>query len=194
MCPVVVWIAFKGVSNGFVFSEDFWGLRRATPRLLTAPRTLPVSCLRLPPTAVKRHRGRSALGVEHPRSAVVARNLALVRGAGRCFDRIVSGFRRQDAATGEPGVNGWEEDMWHAIGGSRGSSITDTVDGDRRGFTNERAERSFRLMPGRFPVSSMLPRASGETVMKNNNGGGRKKRAGGKKKSDEVGPSRTKRV
>ena len=170
-----------------------WGLKKATPRLLQrGPSPCPAFVCLQPRS--KRHRGRSALGVEHPRSAVVARNLALVRGAGRCSDRVIGGYSRQDAATGGPGVKGWEEDTRHAIGGRRGGSTTDTANGDGRGLTNKRMERSLRLLPGGSPVSSMLPRASGDTVIRSDSGGGRRKRAGGRKKSGKVGSPRIKRV
>lgn len=78
---------------------------------------------RVPPPFVS-HRGpvtmgRSALGIEHPRSAVIARNLALVRGAGRlCSDSIAnSGCLHQEAATGEPGVGRWEGGFHYGQGG-----------------------------------------------------------------------------
>ena len=135
--------------------------------------------VRLPP---RRHHGRSALGIEHPRSAVVARNLALVRGAGRWSNSIASDCRHQDATTGEPGVNRWEGDMRCSIGSRRWRSTTDKPVGDGGGLANNRARRSSHLMPGGSPLSGMLARASGDTAIINDSEGTREKRDSEKKK------------
>ncbi|CAN0133240.1 unnamed protein product, partial [Ectocarpus sp. 12 AP-2014] len=57
----------------------------------------------------------SALGVEHPRSTIVSRNLALVK-AVKCRGR------RSSRGSGRGVLQRWEKDMWRSLGSRQWTS------------------------------------------------------------------------
>lgn len=99
------------------------------------------------------------MGVEHPRSAILLRNLAIVKATkGR-------------NGTGVQSVNRWEEEIWRMLGSRRAEDLL---------LYNAVAQPTSRVIPGGFFFAGKLPPTAdgGKTGGSN----GRRKNKGVKKK------------
>ncbi|CAN0372550.1 unnamed protein product, partial [Ectocarpus sp. 12 AP-2014] len=114
----------------------------------------------------------SALGVEHPRSTIVSRNLALVK-AVKCRGR------RSSRGSGRGVLQRWEKDMWRSLGSRQWTShhagaVDDLV------LYNGVAQRTSRVIPGGFVFAGKLPPAIDPS--KASGSKGRRKKKGAKKR------------
>lgn len=100
--------------KGFLNKASFFFMFRRRPtkartqRVTHPPTHHPPSMFCTHETCIlRRHLGRSALGIEHPRSVVISRNLALVKAAGGCSKSVVRDCRHGVTATSEPLASRW---------------------------------------------------------------------------------------
>ncbi|CAM9404677.1 unnamed protein product [Ectocarpus fasciculatus] len=111
----------------------------------------------------------SALGVEHPRSTIVSRNLALLK-AVKCRGR------RSSRESGRPALQRWEKDMWRSLGSRQWTSHhADAV--DDLVLYNGVAQRTSRVIPGGFVFAGKLPPAIDSSKTSRSKGRGKKKGA-----------------
>ncbi|CAM9330078.1 unnamed protein product [Scytosiphon promiscuus] len=97
----------------------------------------------------------SALGVEHPRSGVVSRNLALVKA-------MKGGHGRSTPATtaeGERRVCCWEKDVWYSLDTRQWASHYRVGEREDLLLYNRVAQRTSHVIPGGFLFAGILPNA-----------------------------------
>lgn len=107
--------------------------------------------------AMLRPRVSSALGVEHPRSSTISRNLAIVKaikGRPRCSARD---GHKGVVGTGGPIVDRWEKQLWKSLGSRQGTSQNnDDTMGDVPLY-NGVAQSTPHVIPGGFFFAGELP-------------------------------------
>lgn len=108
--------------------------------------------------AALRLRISSALGVEHPRSSIVSRNLAIVKaikGRPRCSTR----GGREGFGTGGKAVDLWEKGIWQYLGNRQGASLNENDVTKNVPSHNGIAHGTARVIPGGFFFAGKLPAA-----------------------------------
>lgn len=105
-------------------------------------------------------RDSSALGIEHPRSTIVSRNLAIVKAnKGRCRCGVKND--RNSVRSGGQSVSRWEKELWNSLGNRRWTSHH-TDESDNLLFYNGVTQNSSRVIPGGFFFAGKLPPTAAE--------------------------------
>lgn len=125
---------------------------------------------------VRAPRDSSALGIEHPRSTIVSRNMAIVKATK---GRSMFGAKndRNGVASGGQSVSRWEKELWISLGNRRWTSHH-TDETENLQFYTGVAQNSSRVIPGGFFFAGKLP----PTAAEGSRPGGRTERRKNKKK------------
>lgn len=98
------------------------------------------------------------LGVEHPRSAVVARNLALVKTAARCARR--EGPDNNDHVANGRSIRMWEKSIWNSLSSRSWCALQSSGKDSmkyKRGMTG-----SSQIITGGFYFGGVIPEKGGD--------------------------------